>query len=74
LRNALSLRLPSALFTCAEAAIYIDRAERTVRNLASAGQLHACGRGRSRSPLFTKAELDRFLTARASEPAPSNAA
>lgn len=61
LRNALLDRTPDALFTSEEAAVYLERARGTIRNLVAAGKLVPDGKGARRTSLFRKRTLDAFL-------------
>jgi len=63
LRNELAKRGADGWFNADEAAVYLDLARRTVRNLISRRELVADGR--ARGPLFRRQTLDAFLEARA---------
>lgn len=64
LRNALAARPPDALLTLEEAAVYCDRAPKTLRTIASSGALHVAARGARRRPMFRRADLDAFLASK----------
>src|SRR5689334_25148174 len=54
------------LLTTAEAAMYLRfRSSSAIRTAVMRGELHPVGAGAKRSHLFTVAELDRFVSARA---------
>lgn len=55
---------PTWLRSLDEAAAFLEIAPRTVRNLLSDKRLSRAGRGRRRTPLFSRAELERFRGAR----------
>lgn len=61
LRNVLSQRSPDDWFTMSEAAVYLERARGTLRNLVSSGDLVPDGKGARRTSLFRRRTLDAFM-------------